>query len=142
MATATVRTEIEIAAPPSRVWSVLTDFERWSEWNRVLLSLQLRGPLTEGTAARLVLGPYGLPRIPVRLVTVREHEELTWTGGIPGVMVGRHGFRLTPSEHGTRVEHFETFRGLLAGAIRLASSRVEHTYGKFNRRLRDRCEES
>lgn len=140
MTTTTVRTEIEIAAPPPQVWSVLTDFERWSEWNRVILSLQLKGTLAEGTAGRLILGPYGRPRIPVRLVAVREHEELTWIGGISGVMKGRHGFVLTPTERGTRVEHCETFRGVLAGAIRLVKGRMEDTYGKFNRRLRDRCE--
>ncbi|MER3407514.1 MAG: SRPBCC domain-containing protein, partial [Nitrososphaera sp.] len=28
-----VRTEIEIAAGPQRVWQVITDFARYPEWN-------------------------------------------------------------------------------------------------------------
>jgi uncharacterized protein YndB with AHSA1/START domain len=28
-----LRTEIEIAASPQRVWKILTEFERYEEWN-------------------------------------------------------------------------------------------------------------
>jgi hypothetical protein len=31
-----IRTEIEIAAPPAKVWSILTDFNKWSEWSPII----------------------------------------------------------------------------------------------------------
>ncbi len=31
-----IRTEIEIAAPPTKVWSILTDFDHWKEWNPIV----------------------------------------------------------------------------------------------------------
>ena len=33
-------TEVEIAAPPERVWSVLTDAAKYPEWNPVIVSMQ------------------------------------------------------------------------------------------------------
>jgi len=145
----TLYTEIEIAAPPPRVWEVLTDLERWSEWNH-LLTLELRGPLQEATQGRLTLSlpmppllrpPLERARIPVRLVTVRRERELAWQGGIPRVMVGCHGFRLEPTSIGTRVVHTETFRGLLAGLfVRLAEQQMYPQYRKLNEALRTACE--
>ena len=34
-----VRAEIEIAAPPERVWQVLSDFGAYSEWNPFIRSI-------------------------------------------------------------------------------------------------------
>ena len=31
-----LRTEIEIAAPLTKVWSILTDFDNWKEWNPII----------------------------------------------------------------------------------------------------------
>ena len=31
-----IRTEIEIAAPPTKVWSILTDFNNWKDWNPII----------------------------------------------------------------------------------------------------------
>ena len=144
MPTRALHTEIEIVAPPQRVWEVLTDLPAWPEWNPALAGLELRGPLREETRGMLSLripGPVDPPPIPVRLVSVRPPHELAWVGGTPGLMVGRHGFELRPSPHGTRVIHTETFRGLLAPVvITLLRPRLMKAYRALNRALRDRCE--
>jgi uncharacterized protein YndB with AHSA1/START domain len=31
-----IRTEIEIAAPLTKVWSIPTDFDNWKEWNPII----------------------------------------------------------------------------------------------------------
>ncbi len=31
-----LRTEIEIAAPTTKVWNILTDFDAWKEWNPIV----------------------------------------------------------------------------------------------------------
>ena len=34
-----ISTEIDIAAPPNEVWAVLTDYERYPEWNPFMVKL-------------------------------------------------------------------------------------------------------
>ncbi len=143
MSSNTLRTQIEIAAPPSRVWDVLTDFDRWPQWNRLLRDLRLHGPLCVGTRGDLHIQlPFGKSVIGVRLCAVRHGVQLEWKGGIPGVMTGCHGFTLHPVEQGTRFVHTETFEGTLAGVfVRLAHGQMHHRYQRFNEALRDRCEQ-
>ena len=31
-----LRTEIEVVAPPTKVWGILTDFDNWKEWNPIV----------------------------------------------------------------------------------------------------------
>ncbi|MEX1365322.1 MAG: SRPBCC domain-containing protein [Nannocystaceae bacterium] len=144
MSKSEIRAEIEIGAPPQAVWDVLANHEHWSKWNPVLMALHVDGPLREGMPARLTvqLGPPMGPRtIPVRLVAAREPHELAWEGGPAGLIRARHGFVLEPTATGTRVVHTEVFEGTVASPlIWLLRSRLEKSYERFNRGLRDRCE--
>lgn len=139
-----IHTEIDIAAPPAVVWDVLSAIDSWSSWNRVIGGVRLEGPLREGTRGRLMLllpPPVGPQTLAVRLVTVRPQQELAWKGGVPGVMQGRHGFRLEQSGEGTRLVHTEAFSGVLApGLVRLLRGQLGKNYRRLNQGLRDRCE--
>ena len=48
-----IRTEIEIAAPPSEVWRVLLDFRRYPEWNPFIV--ELKGEAKTGAALDLTI---------------------------------------------------------------------------------------
>ena len=140
-----IHTEIEIKAPPAAVWDVLSAIDSWWEWNPVIAGVELEGPLREGTRGRLLLdlpSPVGRRRtVAVRLVTVRPQQELAWKGGVPGVMEGRHGFRLEPSGEGTRLVHTEAFVGVLAPPlVRLLHGQLGKGYRRLNRGLQSRCE--
>lgn len=139
-----IHTEIEIAAPPEAVWAVLSAIDTWAEWNPVLGGVRLAGPLREGTSGRLILRlppPLGERTLAVRLVTVRPQRELAWKGGVPGLMVGRHGFRLEPTDAGTRLVHTEVFSGVLApGLVRVLRGELGKGYRRLNQGLRNHCE--
>jgi hypothetical protein len=139
-----IHTEIEIKAPPAVVWDVLSAIDCWSEWNPVIGGVKLDGPLRAGTPGRLMLllpPPVGRRTLAVRLVTVQPQRELAWRGGVPGLMTGRHGFRLEPAGEGTRLVHTEVFSGVLAPAlVRLLRGQLGKGYRRLNQGLQSRCE--
>lgn len=137
-----IHTEIVIDASPEKIWACLADLSSWSEWNKVVLGVKLKGPLQEGTRGQLSIRlPAGKAKLSVTLVTVRENEELAWQGGMSGLVTGCHGFKLEPTEGGTRLVHTEVFRGLLVppliGPVRKG---MDKSYQKLNEGLKRHVE--
>ena len=75
-----LRTEVEILAPPTVVYGVLTDFSRYHEWNPFLTSVS--GKLAPGGRLSLELSlPEGSTyALTPMLERVTENEELRWRG--------------------------------------------------------------
>lgn len=113
--TGTVRTTIDIAAPPSRVWAVLADTGAWPAWNPVISALH--GPLMPGARIEIHNGTGDDEMVfhPV-IRTVEPDRELSWRGRIlmPHVFDVLHAFTLAPTESGgTRFTQSEHVRGVL-----------------------------
>jgi uncharacterized protein YndB with AHSA1/START domain len=90
--------EIDIAAPPERVWTVLTDVERWPEWTASMSEVTMLdpGPLRHGTRARI-----RQPAMPPAVWTVSAIEpnlSFTWETHRPGIRITAvHSVVPTPS---------------------------------------------
>lgn len=95
--------EVEVHAPPARVWDVLTDVERWPEWAETVTSVTRLddGPLTLSSRARIEQ-----PKLPPTEYVVTEFlpgESFTWVATSPGVRTSaRHEVVPLPGG-GTRV---------------------------------------
>ena len=50
-----IATEIEINAPASRVWAILTDFARFADWNPFILRIE--GQPHIGTRLKVTIRP-------------------------------------------------------------------------------------
>ncbi len=118
---------VEIGAPPQRVWEVLTDVERWSEWTETVTRVQRLddGPLRSGSRARI-----SQPKIPETEYVVTEFEpgrSFTWVATGPGVTTtARHLVEDLPGGR-TRVRLAVEQAGLLGVVM-----------GRFYRGMTDR----
>lgn len=135
-----IRTEIDIAAPPSVVWSALADFSGFVRWNPMVTAAD--GTAVEGSTARLHYRSHiGLPlRFEVRITRAEPERELRWVGSRLGIS-GEHYFELFATGRGTRLVHGEVFRGPLAGPLGFLFRAQIPVFEAFNRALREVAEE-
>lgn len=93
-----IRNELEIAAPARRVWSVLTGFARYGEWNPFIV--RAAGELRVGAVLEVTFAPPGGRAMRFRpvLARIEPERELTWRARllVDGLFDGEHAFRLTP----------------------------------------------
>jgi hypothetical protein len=75
-----LRSEVEIASPPAKVWRTLTDFGMYSQWNPYIV--RATGNLGISERVDLVVSPPGSREMRVRrrIEIIRESLELRWTG--------------------------------------------------------------
>jgi hypothetical protein len=115
-----LRTEIDIAAPPDVVWSCLTNFAHYPDWNPFIVSVA--GVAAVGQRLTVRLEPPGGRAITMRptVTEVVPGRTLEWLGrlGMPGIFDGRHRFELHETATGTRLVHGEIFHGLLVRPLR------------------------
>ena len=139
-----LRTEIDVAAPASRVWAILTDFARYAEWNpfveriegrldvRSLLKVRLRPP---GGRA-MTIGP--------RVTFVTPGRAFAWRGKLlsRAVFVGEHRFEVVPvGDDRARFVHSEQFSGALVPLLKkMLNGTTRAGFEAMNRALKERAE--
>lgn len=139
-----VATQIEIAASPERVWSVLTETDTYPSWNPFIR--KLTGQLAPRETLTVCLGGDKVGREIVfrpKVVTVITRQRLQWVGrlwGIPGLFTGKHDFEITQTGRGTLFRQSEAFSGVLLWFYDVETVRAE--FIKMNRALKTRAEAS
>ena len=140
-----LHTEIDIDASPEIVWAVLTDLDRYHEWNPFVVASS--GTVAVGERLTNRMQPPGGRAITFRptVTDVEEYRVFEWLGrlGVPGVFDGRHRFELTPTaDGGTHLAHSESFKGLLVRFLRSSlDTQTREGFEGLNRALKERAEE-
>jgi uncharacterized protein YndB with AHSA1/START domain len=107
----TFSTSIDIAAPPERVWAIMSDVERWHEWTASIRSIRKTdaGTLKVGSGAWV-----RQPKLPPafwRVTAIEPNREFTWINKAPGIIVtARHA--VEPTARGTRATLSINYDGL------------------------------
>jgi hypothetical protein len=107
------RRETDVAAPAEVVWEVLTDFDRWQQWNPGIKSMSYEGPLAPGAMFRWKAGPGTI------VSTIEEIDRpryIRWRGRTMAISA-IHEWRLDERDGGTHVDTEESWSGFL---VRLA----------------------
>jgi hypothetical protein len=137
----TMSATIQIDAPPAAVWAVLTDLDRYPEWNP--LFREATGQLAVGQRIQLrsVHPANGrLMTVKPKITVAEPDAELRWEASLPGIVSGEHRFTLTPAGHGTRLEQSETVRGLLTMFPGQTWAKTAASFGELNEALKQRAE--
>jgi len=111
-----ITTEIEIAAPATKVWNLLTDFDHWKEWNPIVK--QASGVATLGSKLSVTMrcenGKDGPKYTPI-ITIFEEPKSFRWRGKMMAEFLFTNDkvFELEETGSGTRLIHKELFSGLL-----------------------------
>ena len=137
-----IRTEVEIAASPRRVWEVIADFARYEEWNPFIR--RVLGEAREGAKLEIhITTPSGVNRTYEPTVTKMEPEkELRWMGKVPGLLNGEHIFTIeNVGTNRVRLVHSEVFGGLLSSFFGSKTDRdIRAGLEQMNAELKKRAE--
>lgn len=141
-----VHTEIDITAPPERVWQALTDLAAYPDWNPMIR--RASGEVEKG--ARLIVyfhppGSRGRVFRP-KLKAVEPNRELRWQGqpGFPFLLESEHVFIIQPTGNNKiHLIHDMIFYGLLVPFVKkIAKNSTHDPFVAMNRALKIRVEKS
>lgn len=134
-----IKTSITINASREKVWKILTNFEKYPEWNSFVKSV--KGDVKVGNRIQVKLPEMTFK--PVVLV-FNENREFKWIGRLwfKGLFDGEHRFYLTDNGDGTtNFEHSEKFSGIL---VKLFSKSLDKNtkigFEQMNEELKLRAE--
>jgi hypothetical protein len=138
-----LHTEIDIDAPPERVWELLTDFGSYPQWNPFIRSISGQPILGERLEVRLEPpGGRGMTFKP-KVLNSKPNRELRWLGHllVPGLFDGEHSFTIQPlEENGVRFVQREAFKGLLVPLFaRSLETNTQRGFEEMNRALKERA---
>lgn len=113
-----IKTEIEISAPPSTVWQILSDINNWQQWSPIIKKSS--GVASVGSELTIaMIGKKEGEDGPIYNPVITELEEpilLRWRANMLSdfVFTNFKVIELEETDSGTRLVHKELFKGLLA----------------------------
>ena len=134
-------TTIDVAAPPSRVWEVVTDVEHWPDWTPTMRWVRRvdEGPLRTGSQAKIIQPK--MPTVDWTVTDIEPVDHFTWVSTSPGVRTtARHSVEPLPGG-GTRVRLSIEQAGPLGSVVQWVYGNLTDRYLAMEAAgLKQRCE--
>lgn len=113
-----IKTEIEISAPPSKVWPIITDIDNWKEWSPIINDSS--GTASVGSELTIIMigkenGKDGPKYNPI-ITELDEPNNFRWRAHMLAgfIFTNYKVFELEETSSGTLLIHKEMFKGVLA----------------------------
>lgn len=134
------QTSILIEAPAARIFALLTDLPRWTQWNTTVDRVE--GSCSPG--GRVTVHAKASPgrAFPLKVSEIDAPHRMVWTGGMPlGLFTGTRTYSLTEGPDGrVRFDMSETFTGLMAPLITRSIPDLQPAFDELARCLKQAAE--
>jgi uncharacterized membrane protein len=122
--------EIDVAAPPSRVWEVMSDLDRWPEWTRSVSSVKRLGDEPFAIGTKVLVRQPGLPPAVWKISTIETGRSFTWTSSAPGIHVtATHS--AAPAAGGSRVTLRLEYQGFVGELFARLTEKITERYMSY-----------
>jgi len=118
----TVKTEIDIVAPPETGWAILTDIDKWQEWSPTINASE--GEASVGSSVTITMmskeaGKDG-PKYSPTIIQMDEPKYFHWRAHMMAGFIFTNDkiIELEKTETGTKLTHTETFKGIMAAMMK------------------------
>jgi hypothetical protein len=140
-----IKTEIEISAPPSKVWKIITDIDNWQEWSPTINAS--KGEASIGSKLSITMmsekeGKDGPKYNPI-ITKLDEPKYFHWRAHMLTGFIFTNDkiFKLEEISSGTKLIHIETFKGLITPLFRGQMEKgVPPMLNRMNKALKDLAE--
>ena len=129
-----------INAPAERIWSLLTDGQRYTEWNSTVEKFE--GTIAQGESIKVYAKINPGRAFPVKVVEFEPNKRMVWRGGMPmGLFKGVRTFTLTPTESGgVAFDMREVYSGPLSPLITRSIPDLQPAFDDFAADLKTAAE--
>lgn len=131
-----------IHSAPQTIWDILTDAERWTEWNPTVD--RVVGRIARGAKITVYAKVNPGRAFPLRVSAFVPPQCMVWSGGMPfGLFKGQRTYTLTEQSGGGVVfTMHEAFTGLLAPLITRSIPNLQPSFDAFAAALKQRAEDA
>lgn len=140
-----IKTEILIHSTPEKIWSILTNFNNYPNWNPFIKSI--KGEVKVGNKITVRIEPpesKGMTFKP-KVLTFEPNKELSWLGHLmfAGLFDGEHKFEIIDNGNGiTSFRQSEKFKGILVSLLKKQlDNNTKRGFEEMNKKLKELAEQ-
>ena len=140
-----IKTEILIKASPEKVWTILTDFDNYPNWNPFIKSIKGKVAVGNNIIARIEPPEASGMTFKPEVLAFEPNKELRWIGHLlfAGLFDGEHTFELIDNGNGTTTfKQSEKFNGILVPLFKKSLDKnTTNGFRQMNQKLKELAEQ-
>jgi hypothetical protein len=117
-----------IAAPPERLWALLTRPTEWASWTSTVTSIE--GDCRVGQKLKLRV-PLSERTFTPKVAELTPHQRMVWSDGAAPMFTGVRTYTLRPTQQGSDFSMTEVFKGVMLPLIKGSLPDFREAFERF-----------